>query len=207
MAAAEYRSCARTAVKVSDFLTYRRSHVSNRDMTATIQDAIAFAKDRHQTQKYADQPYEFHLARVAQKLSMYGFTDAIFQIAAWLHDTIEDTDTTLAEIRERFGYDVNALVWCVTGVGENRKIRNQSIAEKLFLFPLACPLKAADRLVNHETSICDPGKHGEPSLKHILMYLNERTKFEGMVKDHIPPAMWEELQRQYARMEEIAKLN
>jgi len=174
---------------------------------APIQDVAAFAKQRHGTQEYVPGHlhYDFHLVRVTQKLSMHGFTDYNYQAGGWTHDLIEDTETTLQELVERCGHFVGALVWCVTGIGHNRKTRNQNIADKCALFPPACILKTADRLVNHETSICDPGKNGEPSIKHLLMYLNEREKFEAMVKGHIPESMWDELQRQYARMEELAR--
>lgn len=43
-----------------------------------------------------------------------GITDPIVVQAALLHDTVEDTDTSLAEIEQHFGPDVSAIVAEVT---------------------------------------------------------------------------------------------
>ncbi|NXT92766.1 MESH1 pyrophosphohydrolase, partial [Anhinga rufa] len=39
-----------------------------------------------------------------------GVTDIVVLQAALLHDTVEDTDTTLSEIEERFGEEVRRVV-------------------------------------------------------------------------------------------------
>lgn len=76
-----------------------------------LDDAIYFATERHagQMRKGTSIPYILHPLEVLQILySMRADTELL--IAGILHDTVEDTDTTLDEIREQFGSDVADLV-------------------------------------------------------------------------------------------------
>lgn len=73
--------------------------------------AIEFATKKHsgQFRKSTAIPYILHPLEVLQILySMRADTNVM--IAGVLHDTVEDTDTTLDEIRELFGNDVTELV-------------------------------------------------------------------------------------------------
>ena len=73
--------------------------------------AIEFATKKHsgQFRKSTTIPYILHPLEVLQILySMRADTNVM--IAGVLHDTVEDTDTTLDEIREIFGSDVAELV-------------------------------------------------------------------------------------------------
>ena len=73
--------------------------------------AIEFATKKHsgQFRKATAIPYILHPLEVLQILySMRADTNLL--IAGVLHDTVEDTDTTLDEIRELFGDDVAMLV-------------------------------------------------------------------------------------------------
>jgi hypothetical protein len=100
------------------------------DWNTLEKDAWTFAEERHAAQRYGDQPYTVHLEHVRAVLASFGHGGAL-GVAAWLHDTVEDTATTREEIAERFGEDVAALVWAVTGTGKNRKERNASAYEKI----------------------------------------------------------------------------
>lgn len=171
----------------------------------TIHEAACFAVKHHGEQMYAGQSYSFHLRQVVRKLAAHGFLDADYLAAAWLHDVVEDTPVTIDEVREKFGRRVAALVWAVTGIGHNRRTRNENIKSKLELEPHGIPLKCADRLANHDTSISAPDMDDYPSHHHIAMYLGERVAFSNMVRGYIPVSMWDELQRQYTKMEEIEK--
>lgn len=69
-------------------------------------DAVLFAAERHegQTRKGDRTPYLVHPLRVARILwEEGGIRSANILAAAILHDTVEDTETTLDEIAERFG--------------------------------------------------------------------------------------------------------
>lgn len=73
--------------------------------------AFEFATIRHakQLRKGSKIPYIVHIYEVAQYLKEEG-TDEDTLIAGILHDTVEDTDTSLEEIEKLFGRDVAALV-------------------------------------------------------------------------------------------------
>ena len=78
---------------------------------AQLNQAIIFATERHagQTRKGTDIPYITHPLEVLLILSNMG-ADMNVQIAGVLHDVIEDTGTTVAEISQLFGDDVASLV-------------------------------------------------------------------------------------------------
>lgn len=83
----------------------------NRTAGQRLNDAIRFATERHegQTRKGTNIPYILHPLEVLQILSSMR-ADTELLIAGVLHDAVEDTDTTLEEIRQRFGADVAELV-------------------------------------------------------------------------------------------------
>ena len=81
-------------------------------------DALAFSADKHRLQRRkgaAASPYINHPIEVARVLAHEGgVRDISVLIAAVLHDTIEDTATTVDEIAGRFGSDIAGLVLEVT---------------------------------------------------------------------------------------------
>jgi len=92
--------------------------------------ARRFATESHERidhrRKYSSEPYHVHLADVARIVS--SVTDDEEAIAAaWLHDIVEDTPTTLQEVEEEFGAGVAALVESLTDVSRpgdgNRAVR------------------------------------------------------------------------------------
>lgn len=94
------------ALKVMDSWTKYKEQESKQ-----LNEAIEFAVQKHsgQFRKATTIPYILHPLEVLQILySMRADTNLM--IAGVLHDTVEDTDTTLDEIRELFGVDVAELV-------------------------------------------------------------------------------------------------
>ena len=89
-------------------------------MTEKYFEAIRFATEKHKNQirKIAPFPYMVHIYEVVQILRENG-ADEETLIGAILHDTVEDTGTSLDEIRERFGDNIATLVDYVT---ENKKM-------------------------------------------------------------------------------------
>ena len=77
-------------------------------------DALAFAALKHRDQRRKDpeaSPYINHPISLARVLSIEaGLFDAKMLAAAVLHDTLEDTQTTFEELRERFGKTVATVV-------------------------------------------------------------------------------------------------
>ena len=83
-----------------------------------VSEAAELAARRHSGQQrkgHGDEPYINHLAEVANLLSVASNgEDAELVAAGWLHDTIEDTDTSHDELAQRFGLRVAGLVDEVT---------------------------------------------------------------------------------------------
>ena len=81
-------------------------------------DALAFAADKHRTQRRKDpeaSPYINHPIALARVLSVEGrVRDVKVLAAAVLHDTLEDTKTTYEELLERFGPAIAGIVREVT---------------------------------------------------------------------------------------------
>lgn len=76
-----------------------------------IDQAIRFAATAHQgmVRKGNMQPYIFHPLEVLNLVSMMTLDDEIL-CAAILHDTVEDTDVTIEDIKREFGERVAAMV-------------------------------------------------------------------------------------------------
>ncbi len=96
-----------------------RDQFAGRLSEATLQrldTAVAFAVERHGDQRRpAGQPYLEHLLEALTVLvEGVGVSDGDTLCAAVLHDVVEDTPTTLDEVRDRFGERVAELVDWVT---------------------------------------------------------------------------------------------
>jgi (p)ppGpp synthase/HD superfamily hydrolase len=76
--------------------------------------ALRFAAEKHCNQRRKDSgqsPYINHpIAVVGILWETGGVRDMTILVAALLHDTVEDTEATLEEVRELFGEDVAGLV-------------------------------------------------------------------------------------------------
>lgn len=92
--------------------------------------AVAMASAAHKGQKRkSGEPYIIHPLAVASTLIEWGM-DIDSVIAGILHDTVEDTDTSLEELEAKFGKDVAFLVDGVTKVSKARA-GMQDLAEYL----------------------------------------------------------------------------
>lgn len=80
--------------------------------------AARFAGEHHAGQKRkgeAGEPYINHLIEVAELVACSDdVLDTNLVMAAFLHDTVEDTGVSPRELQQRFGDDVAALVMEVT---------------------------------------------------------------------------------------------
>jgi len=137
--------------------------------------ARTFALAAHGNQRYGDRPYEFHLDAVATLLAPFG-ENAVR--VGYLHDVVEDTKTTLDELRTKFGDVVACCVALLTDEpGEDRKERKAKTYAKLAQvgpeLELALTVKAADRLANVRACIAD----GKADL--LSVYRREHPAFRG----------------------------
>lgn len=146
-------------------------------MSERIKLARKFAIEKHGVQMYGDKPYIYHLDMVYEIAKAFNL-DEDYQVAAYLHDTLEDTDTTRKELEEKFGKRVANMVHSVTGEGANRKEKKASMIEKLKAFPEGILLKMIDRFANMKESLQIP--------KMFKMYEAELSDYEELFsKTHI----------------------
>ena len=118
--------------------------------------ASAFAADKHgkQRRKYGDQPYFNHLASVVRTLQSAGIDDPTVIAAAYLHDTVEDTDATMQDIIREFGTDVAELVyWLTDSEKGNRESRTLMSSWRLARAPIQAKLIAFADIIDNTTSI------------------------------------------------------
>ena len=124
---------------------------------ATIMRAYEIAADAHQGQsRKSGEPYITHPVAVAEILSELGMNTPTI-VAALLHDTVEDTPYSLAQLRSDFGSEVADLVDGVTKLdrvvygpdAEAETVRKMVIAMSRDIRVLV--IKLADRLHNART--------------------------------------------------------
>lgn len=98
-------------------------------------------------------PYVEHPMRVAALLDEHGYGEEVLA-AALLHDVIEDSETTLDELREQFGDVVAGLVGAMTddeSIDDYRR-RKAEHRERLAAAPAeAMAIYGADKLTNVST--------------------------------------------------------
>ena len=124
--------------------------------------ATWFAAEKHSEQRRkntAATPYINHPIEVAEHLQRVGgVSDESILIAALLHDTIEDTDTTESEIRDAFGETVLKLVLECTDdkrleKAERKRLQIVNAPKKS---PGAKQIKLADKTCNLLSILADP---------------------------------------------------
>ncbi len=106
-----------------------------------VESAELFAKNKHagMTRKDKKTPYSDHLEAVVNRLKSIGISDENVLCAAWLHDTIEDTDTSFDDLFEQFGREVAILV---SSLSKDTSLRKKE-REKLYVKQLkSSPLDA-----------------------------------------------------------------
>lgn len=121
---------------------------------ARLLEALRFSAEKHRHQRRKDReasPYINHAIEVAEVLATVGgVTDVTTLVAAVLHDTVEDTDTTPDEIERRFGHDVRVLVAEMT----DDKLLDKDIRKQLQIDHAAAAshraklIKMADKICN-----------------------------------------------------------
>ncbi|NDC58623.1 MAG: bifunctional (p)ppGpp synthetase/guanosine-3',5'-bis(diphosphate) 3'-pyrophosphohydrolase [Alphaproteobacteria bacterium] len=135
-----------------------RAYDPNAD-EALINRAYVYATAMHGSQKrHSGDPYFAHPIEVAGILTEYRL-DVATIVAGLLHDTIEDTDATPEQIRERFGAAIAEIVEGVTKLsklelapGENKQAANlQKFILAMSRDVRVLLVKLADRLHNMRT--------------------------------------------------------
>ena len=175
--------------------------------------AYVYAMKAHGEQKRASgDPYFSHPLEVAAILTDHKLDDATI-VAALLHDTIEDTEATRAEIDQLFGEDIGHLVEGLTKLKRLDLVsREAKQAENLRKLLLAIAedvrvllVKLADRLHNMRTI-----EHMKPEARRRVaeetldIYAplagrigmqRLREELEGLAFRHLMPEAYEAIER------------
>lgn len=160
--------------------------------TKTIEMAKWFATAAHeavgQVRKHTGIPYINHPADVVRLLKKYG-TDVTRRMvaAAWLHDTVEDTNTTIEMIEVQFGTEIARLVAGLTNerpAGMNRSQRHHHNTERLAECPADVKtIKLADSICNMRDIIKDDPKFAP-------QYLSEKRRLIDNALVGGCPVLW-----------------
>jgi (p)ppGpp synthase/HD superfamily hydrolase len=140
--------------------------------------AREFAARAHatQTRRFSGLPYVVHLDAVVAILRSHGIEAPHVLAAAYLHDTVEDTDTTMQHVLDSFGDEIAQLVYWLTDAEQGkRRIRKMMSAWRLGGAPFDAKLiKLADFIDNTE-DICRNDRHFAP------IYLGEKAMILAMM--------------------------
>ena len=178
--------------------------------------AYVFAMKKHTGQfRTSGDPYYSHPIEVAGILTKFRL-DCASIIAGLLHDTVEDTDTTIEEVRSLFGDQVATLVDGLTKLATiEQKSGNLKQAENFRKLLLAMSddirvllIKLADRLHNMRTlHYCPEDKRARIAKETLDIYapLAERIGMQE-VKDELEEIAFAELYKE-AHDSIIARLN
>lgn len=176
-------------------------------MHPSIEQAMTFARKAHLHSSqvgYFDQ----HVIHVYEKVCDYT-ADLDTQVAAILHDVVEDTDMTLADIKAIFGSRVASLVDNVTafsfdektGDKLNRKMRNLMTYHKIRSDPASLMIKICDRWHNATRSLEGNSKQGE-------MYAKEYYTFKcALWTPGIHDELWTELDSLHVALQQQKSWN
>jgi guanosine-3',5'-bis(diphosphate) 3'-pyrophosphohydrolase len=123
--------------------------------------ALAFSAEKHTKQRRKDidkTPYINHPISLANILAQRWVIDENVLCAAILHDTIEDTETTVGELQEHFGEKIASIVLEVTDDKSLEKsVRKQMQVEHAASISHEAKLvKLADKIANITDIINSP---------------------------------------------------
>ena len=144
-------------------------------MENVVAKALDFATKAHgdQVRKYTGEPYTNHLVEVMNIVRTVKSDDSMLA-AALLHDTIEDTSVTEADVKKEFGDRIAQLVVELTDISKpedgNRATRKAIDRDKLAkVSDDAQTIKLADLISNgKDIAINDP--------KFAKVFLNEKRQ-------------------------------
>ncbi|HAY22326.1 MAG TPA: GTP pyrophosphokinase, partial [Desulfobacterales bacterium] len=115
-------------IRINDIIDEVLSHHPEADVSL-IQKAYIFSARSHEGQtRLSGQPYLSHPLEVAYLLAQMGL-DPVSVACGLLHDTVEDTNTSLDDLDEIFGEEVTDIINGVTKISQisfDKKIDQQA---------------------------------------------------------------------------------
>ena len=177
-----------------------------------IKKAFELCVHAHEGQKrVSGEDYYYHPYNVAKIVISLGM-DSESITASLLHDVVEDTETTIDDIRQQFGEEVALLVDGVTKIGRlNFSTKEQQQAESLRKMLIAMGkdirviiIKLADRLHNMRTiDAMRPQKQRDVSVETLEIYAPiahrlgirpVKEELEDLAIKHLDPIAYNEIE-------------
>jgi len=153
--------------------------------SGVVEKAHEFASMAHgkinQRRKGSGEPYIEHPAGVVFLLKSWGVYDEETLAAAWLHDVVEDTESTLEDVRVEFGNSIALIVDGVTNVVPTKiNTREWRAEQERNHFSKSCAkaqmVKVAD-ILHNSVNIVDVSPHfAEIWLTEKLLDIEVLTK-------------------------------
>jgi guanosine-3',5'-bis(diphosphate) 3'-pyrophosphohydrolase len=149
--------------------------ITEKDFSQIVK-ALQFAAEKHKNQRRKGislSPYINHPIEVVRILVEVGQVhDPNILVAATLHDTLEDTETTSQELTDHFGDTICSLVEEVT---DDKSLSKEERKRQQILYatsksPAAKQIKVADKIANINDLIKDPPDGWSPERKRA--YIN-----------------------------------
>jgi guanosine-3',5'-bis(diphosphate) 3'-pyrophosphohydrolase len=168
--------------------------------------AALFAAEKHAHQRRkgaAAEPYVNHLIEVAHLVSIAASEpDANLVMAALLHDVIEDTSTTPADLVERFGEDVAGLVAEMTddkslAKAERKRLQIENAPK---MSARAQIIKLADKISNLRSILISPPADWDHERKRRYFEWGKRV-VDALSQPN--PILKSEFERTFRRFREI----
>lgn len=146
-------------------------------INSLVEKAKCFAHAAHSNQMYGPYSYTKHLFDVVRVLDNHDMKNDYIIAAAWLHDVLEDTNTTFEELMIDYGRNIARLVYAVTDEpGENRAERHARTHPKILAAGReATAIKLADRIANATFS-------KEHNHSMLAMYQSEYPVFKQKLR-------------------------
>lgn len=167
--------------------SYSVSMKMNTNNPLTVTATVAFIQEAHAGQKYNNMPYFFHPVEVAQMAEELA-TDAgldlemvnAARLVALLHDVVEDTTYTEADLRERYDDEIVDAVMLLTlkdGVDYRDNIQRIIDSQNT----LAMLVKLSDNFVNRrgDKSKFKPEKAARLNERYDMSIAMLRTALAG----------------------------
>ncbi len=163
-----------------------------------IRRAKKFAKEKHkgQKRKFSKEPYFNHVKRVAKNIKKYKKSHKSDELiaTAFLHDALENTDTSYEELKKNFGKLVASLVKELSNEDEkiNKIGKKEYLAKKMSnpkkTSSWALCIKLSDRMDN----VSDLNKSNSKfrkkyvdETKYIIKKLEEKRRLTNTQKNLI----------------------
>ena len=165
--------------KIDELITIAKDYIPTKEIDSIVK-AIEFSVNAHNKQlRESGEPFINHPIEVAKILAGIKL-DSSSIISGLLHDTIEDTEISILEIKNNFGDEVLSLVEGLTKINKfSLKVNNLKFGENYRKLLLAATkdlrvilIKLADRLHNMRTLgfIGDNYKRIRISLETLEIY-------------------------------------